>query len=1052
MMDNQIQALSIACSAHAKPLLEKLLGPATVVVKNGGVDPKFYMHYRLKKPTETEDGSRFAHLFELTCNLAAKIDGVISSNGHVAHADPKYCRIVSQNPDVTVDLDVAVRILSKATGNGGEELAAPKTNGGNSRASEPPMLAAALDYAMRGWDVFPADTSLDEKTGKFRKKSFKAAQYSNGASWGKTRDPAQIRRDFARWPEASIGLPTGRDNGFFVVETDTKAGHASLEKDGDASLRVLEEKYGALPPTLMAESPSGSRHRYFSWPKGVVIRNSTSTIAPGIDVRGDGGMVIAPPSVRDDGVYRWLNDNNIADAPQWLIDLACRPASRGSRTSNGAGQFDEQKIAVASEFAHLDPNERLAEGIEGPSPLPFAPIRRGCGWLKHVHDTGGADQGEPLWHDMLRCCRFLADGEKLIHELGNQHDGYAPEETEAKFAHVCKDKESKDLGWPLCKTIKENGCTHCKTCPHFAEGRSSLHLAQQQAPLPADDFKQKDEYDPIDRNAPELVKCDAVWVTRIFEGDMDATYQNDSSQLAFAVACELVRIGLDNTFIARVLMTTTCGAYVQQRPGWRLLRTIRRACEFAIDPDLEAMNNQHAVLPIGGKTRVVTWGDDPDFPGRKTIVRAQTFDDFKNLHSNKRKRIKTNDDGNQPMRLGHWWLGQKHRRQYDGGQRFMPQHEAEVAGSVLNMFEGFPIQPRKPEGRSGAMGCQLFLDHGRKIVCSGDEGHWDYLLKREAWIAQNRRRSEIACAYRTEEEGSGKGFWCNHLGHLYGPYYMQVNKAEHVVGKHNRHLETLLKLCADEALFVGDPRHRNALFGLITEPTVDIEPKFIDVYPAPNHLNIDIISNAKHFVPVSRTARRFFIPTVSCDRIGDFRYFSAIEQQLRDGGYEALLYHLLYEVDLQDFEIRRVPRTAELAEQAGYSRKGVDGLVETVCSEGCVPYPHSEWPGFSVSNGCEDRQGFDYFINTHVDRDLHTLGALKVKNQLRKEWRCTTGKDARRRDGYEFINGVQWPPLQELRDLFVGRHGPQDWLNPDVTEWPVGLTQKWIGSTGGLQS
>ena len=87
---------------------------------------------------------------------------------------------------------------------------------------------------------------------------------------------------------------------------------------------------------------------------------------------------------------------------------------------------------------------------------------------------------------------------------------------------------------------------------------------------------------------------------------------------------------------------------------------------------------------------------------------------------------------------------------------------------------------------------------------------------------------------------------------------MQINNPEHVIGKFNPHLETLIKLCADEALFVGDPRHRNALFGLITEPTVTIEPKNINSYSAPNYLNIDITTNAPHFVPASRTARRFF--------------------------------------------------------------------------------------------------------------------------------------------------------------------------------------------------
>jgi hypothetical protein len=146
---------------------------------------------------------------------------------------------------------------------------------------------------------------------------------------------------------------------------------------------------------------------------------------------------------------------------------------------------------------------------------------------------------------------------------------------------------------------------------------------------------------------------------------------------------------------------------------------------------------------------------------------------------------------------------------------------------------------------------------------------------------------------------------------------------------------------------------------------------------------------------------------------------------------------LLHEIDLRDFDVRCVPKTAGLAEQVEYSRKGLDGLVEKICSEGHVPCAHLEWPGFSVSNGPELRRGFDYFINNHPDRELRDLGALKVKRQLRKEWRCKSGDDAKRRDGNDMISGVKWPPLTELRDLFEKRHGRQDWLHPEVTEWPV---------------
>jgi Family of unknown function (DUF5906) len=553
--------------------------------------------------------------------------------------------------------------------------------------------------------------------------------------------------------------------------------------------------------------------------------------------------------------------------------------------------------------------------------------------------------------------------------------------------------------------------------------------------------------EPVSRGEPELTKIDGEWIARIFEGDVDGRYQNDRSRLAFAVACELVRAGLDDDFIGRVLMTAKCGVHVRESPGYRLARTLRRAREFGVDADLEEMNRKHAVLPIGDRTRVATFGPDDDFPGRTTVVRAQSLTDFASLHNNKRKTIlipEVDPSGNatgkfreKQVPLGSWWINHTGRRQYDGGRKFMPKHEADVVGDVLNMFEGFPVHPRKPEGGSGESGCRLFLEHGRKVICGGNDEHWEYLLKREAWIAQYRSRSEIAAAYRTEAEGSGKGFWCNHLGHLYGHHYMQINNPEHVLGKHNAHLETLLKVCADEALFVGDPRHRNALFGLITEPQLTIEPKFVGVYTASNYLNIDITTNSKHFVPASRTARRFFIPTVSENRVGDLACFRAIEAQLRDGGYEALLYHFLNEVDLRDFDVRRVPKTVGLAEQVEYSRRGLDGLVEKICSEGQVPCAHHQWPGFSVTNGAEVRQGFDYFIDNHPDRELRDLRALKIKRLLRREWGCMSGDDAKRRDGRQMVFGVKWPTLTELRAQFVERHGPQDWLCPDVTEWPL---------------
>jgi hypothetical protein len=196
---------------------------------------------------------------------------------------------------------------------------------------------AALQYARDGWFVFPAPPG--------QKKSLKSAQHSDGRKWGKTKDPNEIQKDWDRWPEANIGLPCGPDSGFWVLEADTKEGH---NVDGIANLRALEERHGKLPPTRMATSPSGSVHYYFLWPVGgLVVKNSASRIALGVDVRGDGGMVIAPPSIRKDGQYRWLNDLPLAEAPEWLLAACTEAAKRPTVDAMRSTQVDLEKLKHA---------------------------------------------------------------------------------------------------------------------------------------------------------------------------------------------------------------------------------------------------------------------------------------------------------------------------------------------------------------------------------------------------------------------------------------------------------------------------------------------------------------------------------------------------------------------------------------------------------------------------------------------------------------------------------------------------------------------------------
>ncbi|MBR1151556.1 bifunctional DNA primase/polymerase [Bradyrhizobium sp. JYMT SZCCT0428] len=230
----------------------------------------------------------------------------------------------------------------------------------NDTGADPPMLAAALSYAACGWYVFPAHKSGEKRSHK------SGAKTPSKLPWGMSVDSEEIRADFATFKGCNVAIVTGEVSGLFVLECDTKAGH---DVDGAASLTGWEKANGELPPTLMAISPTGSVHRYFSHPgPGIKVWNSNNTVGPGVDCKGDGGMVIAPPSVRPDkidkpgGVYRWLNEGQpIADAPQALLAIVCNQSTKGS------SEAPEPREAPKPDNEWSDFSDRYNESSRGAS-------------------------------------------------------------------------------------------------------------------------------------------------------------------------------------------------------------------------------------------------------------------------------------------------------------------------------------------------------------------------------------------------------------------------------------------------------------------------------------------------------------------------------------------------------------------------------------------------------------------------------------------------------------------------------------------------------------
>jgi putative DNA primase/helicase len=183
-------------------------------------------------------------------------------------------------------------------------------------------IKTALAYAKRGWLVVPLH---NPKQGgcSCRKKNCtspgKHPRTEHGLNDG-SKDPKQIALWWEKWPDANLGILTGQESALVVLDVDGA--------EGKASLQALSAAQGALPKTLCVKTgrtdTDGKRkgaHFYFRAPVGVPIRNSAGVLGKGLDIRADGGYVVAPPSLHPSGLlYEWrAPEQPLADVPPWML-------------------------------------------------------------------------------------------------------------------------------------------------------------------------------------------------------------------------------------------------------------------------------------------------------------------------------------------------------------------------------------------------------------------------------------------------------------------------------------------------------------------------------------------------------------------------------------------------------------------------------------------------------------------------------------------------------------------------------------------------------------
>jgi hypothetical protein len=231
------------------------------------------------------------------------------------------------------------------------------------------LLGHALAYAEAGWPVFPLrpgtkrpatpNHNAHRCTGTDRR----CRNGHTGWEPRATTDPHRIETAWRQHPYG-IGIACG-PAGLVVIDLDTaKAGQAA---NGADTLAQLEHKHQPVPATWTTGTPSGGRHLYYLQPDDITLGNTAGRLGPGIDTRGHGGYVVAPPTTTPDGRYWLVDDHPPVPLPGWLTELLSRTQRPpDSRQSSSAGERRPRRVDGLNRYLTAAVGDEMRQLVAAP--------------------------------------------------------------------------------------------------------------------------------------------------------------------------------------------------------------------------------------------------------------------------------------------------------------------------------------------------------------------------------------------------------------------------------------------------------------------------------------------------------------------------------------------------------------------------------------------------------------------------------------------------------------------------------------------------------------
>lgn len=441
----------------------------------------------------------------------------------------------------------------------------------------------------------------------------------------------------------------------------------------------------------------------------------------------------------------------------------------------------------------------------------------------------------------------------------------------------------------------------------------------------------------------------------------------------------------------------------------------------------EDLNEAYAVTNVSGKA-CVTYINDV------SRVEFMSKCDFELMLANK----PVWSDRGERIRVASRWFEWSDRNTFDGVE-FDPGSpgDFDVPGTgkrVRNLFRGFPITAASGDW-------SLFRKHLFEVICRRDPFHFTWLWNWYADIFRNPAVKPGTAIVMRGAKGTGKSKVFELISQLCPNNSLVITKKEQAFGKFNAHLAECLFANIEEAFWAGEKGDEGTLKEEITGLRRPVEPKGQNMFMVKNCTRYQFISNEDWVVPATADERRYFVLDVSSERARNYSYFGDMDEQMKEGGLNAMMFDFLNISPPSWINLREAPRTKGLLEQIERSLSVEHRWLRHVLETGQISStkaPVAEWPSDTPSplagNGCRIKvddltegsiavrkddvyASFQEWCASNY-RGKHVPSAETIGRFLAKEGINTVrpGSGDRKRC-YVF------PPLAEMRTAFAARHG-----------------------------